>query len=226
MQYATAADGVRIAFGTAGEGPTILRVPSLPFTHSQLEWEQGSEFFDSLAASFRVVQFDPRGCGLSDRTAEDLSLEARMLDLEAVLDKLGIGKFILHGLGWSGPMAVAYVVAHPDRVTHLILDDSQARIADFMNIPQIRALDALTSEWDSFIDYMVFIMFGLSGDDAEPHKAFLKACTTQQQAQPIFDALRNDDVTDLLAEVQPPTLIISTRGCPGSTWITRAKWPR
>lgn len=212
MQYATTSDGVRIAVGTAGSGPYIIRVPSLPFTHSQLEWEQGSDFFDRLAASFTVVQYDPRGAGLSDREAPDLSREARMLDLDAVVEKLGIERFILHGIGWSGPMVITYAVRHPDRVSHLILDDSQARTRDFMNIPQIRALDQLTSEWDSFLDYMIFIMFGKNREEGVSHKLFLQACTTQQDAQRVFDALRDDDAADLLPQVAVPTLIVQHVG--------------
>lgn len=212
MQYVTTADRVRIAYGTAGSGPLIVRAPSLPFTHSQLEWEEGSEFFDALTANWTVVQYDPRGSGLSDRNPEDLSIEARILDLDAIIEKLGVAKFVLHGIGWSGPMAIAYAVRHPDRVSHLILDDTQARIADFMNIPQIRALDALVSDWDAFLDFMVFMMFGLARDEAAPHKAFLKACATQEEARRIFDALRGDDATELLAQVTQPTLIVQHRG--------------
>lgn len=70
MQYAKTSDGVRIAFGTAGRGPWLIRVPSLPFSHAQLEWASGSEFFDELAANWTVVQYDPRGTGLSDRNVK------------------------------------------------------------------------------------------------------------------------------------------------------------
>ena len=212
MQYATTADGVRIAFGTAGSGPPLVRAPSLPFTHSQMEWAQGSDFFDELAANWTVVQFDPRGCGMSDRTPPDLSLEARLLDLQAVADKLGLDTFALHGIGWSGPLVITYAVRHPERVSHLVLDDSQARTRDFMNIPQIRALDQLRGEWESFLDYMVFMVYGLSRGEAAPVKAFLRACTTQEGAQRIFDGLSGDDVTELLPQVRVPTLIVQHTG--------------
>ena len=212
MQYATARDGVRIAFGTAGSGPAIVRAPSLPFTHSQIEWEQGSEFFDQLAANWSIVQYDPRGTGLSDRDIDDVSMEARMLDLEAVVDKLGIDKFALHAIGWSGPMAITYAVRHPERVTHLVLDDAQARVADFMNIPQIRALDALTEEWDAFLEYMTFMVYGVTRAEAAPIKAFLKACVTQQEARRIFDGLRHDDASHLLCDLTQPTLIVQHTG--------------
>jgi class 3 adenylate cyclase len=212
MQYATTSDAVRIAYGTTGGGPWVVRAPSLPFTHSQMEWEQGSEFFDQLAANFSVVQFDPRGTGLSDRDPVDLSMQARMLDLEAVVDRLRLDRFVLHAIGWSGPMCIRYVIDHPDRVSHLVLDDAQARVQDFMNIPQIRALDQLTGDWESFLDYLVFMLYGLSKAEAVAVKAYLRGCVTPEGARRIFDGLRHDDVTDLLSEVPVPTLIVQHTG--------------
>ena len=70
MQYATTSDGVRIAIGTAGNGPWIVRAPSLPFSHSQLEWANGSRFFDLLAANWSVDRrFEPE---LAEGTASAL----------------------------------------------------------------------------------------------------------------------------------------------------------
>jgi class 3 adenylate cyclase len=212
MQYATAADGARIAFGTAGSGPWIVRAPSLPFSHCQLEWANGSNFFDALTANWSVVQYDPRGTGLSDRDVADFSIDARVLDLEAVVEKLGLEKFVLHAIGWSGPMAITYMTRNPGRVTHLILDDSQARVRDFMNIPQIRALDQLTGEWESFLEFLVFTLYGLGREQAAPIVEYLKQCTTQEEARRIFAAVRGDDVTELLPQVAVPTLILQHSG--------------
>src|SRR3990170_3699620 len=212
MQYATTRDGVRIAFGTAGAGPWIVRAPGIPFTHCQLEWEQGSDFFDQRAANWSVVQFDPRGTGLSDRNVEDFSLEARMLDLEAVVERLGLDTFALHGIAWSGPVAVTYALRHPERVSHLILDDSLARSGDFMAMPQARALDQLVEEWDSFLEHMVFTFFGLGREQSGPYIEYMRACVTQDVARQIFAAVRQDDVTDLLPGLSLPTLVLQHGG--------------
>ena len=208
MQYATTRDGVRIAFGTAGQGYPLIRVPSLPFTNCEVEWAQGSEFFDQIAANWSVVQFDPRGTGLSDRDVADFSLEARLLDLEAVIEKLGAEKLALHGIGWGGPTVITYAVRHPERVSHLILDDTQARTRDFLEVPQIRALDQLTGEWESFLEYLVFTIYGLGREQAGPHIEYLRSCVAPDVARKIFAAVRQDDVTDLLAQVSVPTLIL------------------
>ncbi len=212
MQYAKAVDGVRIAFGTAGSGPALVRVPSLPFSHSQMEWQQGSDFFDQLAANWSVVQYDPRGVGLSDREVADLSLEARISDLEAVVDRLGLETFALHAIGWSGPAVVTYAVRNPERVSHLILDDVQMRIEDFFAIPQIRALDQLRGDWESFLEFLVFTIYGVGRDQSAPFVQYLKACVSQEGAQRIFDAVRGDDAVALLPQVQAPTLILQHSG--------------
>src|SRR5438128_2028834 len=128
MQYATARDGTGIAFGVAGSGPPLVRTPAMPFSHVQLDWRD-SAFYERLSKMATVVAYDSRGTGLSDRDARDLSLEARVSDLEAVVDRLGLEQFALHGVNFSSPTAITYAVRHPERVSHLILDDAFARMA-------------------------------------------------------------------------------------------------
>lgn len=212
MQYARTRDGVKIAYGVAGSGPVVLRVPSAPFSNSQAEWAQDTGFYHGLTDRFTIVTFDPRGCGLSDRNVKDLSMEARTLDLEAVLEKAGVGQFALHSIGWSGPLCLKYAAAHPERVTHLILDDAHARTKDFMTLPHIRALDQLSGEWDTFLEFLVFSTFGLGRDQAGPQVAFLKSCVTQETALRIFHEVRTDDATDLLPLIAVPTLILQHSG--------------
>lgn len=211
MQYTKTGDGTRIAYATAGSGPPMVRMASAPFSHVQLEW-QSSDFYHGLADRFTVTTFDPRGCGLSDRNVTDFSMEARLSDLEAVLNRVGLDRFALNAVGWAGPLAIKYTVEHPERVTHLILDDSIARTEDFMSMPQIRALDALTGNWDTFLEYLVFTSYGLGRDQAGPHIEFLKACATPEGAQAMFNQMRTDDVTELLPQVTVPTLILQHSG--------------
>jgi class 3 adenylate cyclase len=212
MQYATATDGVRIAFGTAGSGPLLIRIPSLPFSHSQLDWERDDPFYNKLAANWTIVQIDPRGIGLSDRDVEDFSIDKRVLDIEAVMDKLGIESAPLHAIGWSAPPAVTMAVRTPERVSHLILDDAQVKIEEFMAIPQIRALDQLTGQWDTFLEYLAYMIYGYGREEAKPIVEFMKASVSADGAKRIFDETRGDDVTDLLPEITQPTLIIQHTG--------------
>jgi class 3 adenylate cyclase len=212
MQYATTSDGVRIAFGTAGSGPWILRAPSLPFSYAEREWAQGSEFFDQLAANWSVAQYDPRGTGMSTREVSDFSIEARVLDLEAIIEKLGVEKLALHGIGWGGPAVITYAARYPERVTHLILDDTQARTREFFEAPTIRALDQLVGDWDSFLEFTAFAIYGLGRVEAAPYIEQMKACVEPGVARRVFEAVREDDVTDLLPRLSMPTLIVQHVG--------------
>jgi class 3 adenylate cyclase/pimeloyl-ACP methyl ester carboxylesterase len=218
IQYARTTDGVKIAYGVAGNGPVVVRVPSAPFSNCQAEWAQDEGFYHGLTDRFTVVTFDPRGCGLSDADPADLSMEARMLDLDAVLTKARIDQFALHSVGWSGPMCIRYAVEHPTRVTHLVLDDSMARTEDFMSQPQIRALDHLsTGSWDTFLEFLVFTTYGFGRDQAAPHVAYLKSCCTADMARRTFSELRKDNATHLLEQVTQPTLILQHTGMSGGS---------
>lgn len=222
MQYTTAADGVRIAFAVAGSGAPLVRVPGTPFSHCQREW-QNSEFFDRLADGRMVIPFDPRGTGLSDRNVADHSLEARVLDIEAVADAAGLGRFALHGIGSSGAPAIAYAVRHPDRVTHLILDDTFIRGRDFTQSPQARALTQMSEEWEAMTEQLAFMSFGVGREEAKRYAEFFRACVERDEARRIMEAITTVDVSDLLPAVRVPTLIVEHRGTlHGATESARA----
>ena len=125
IRFCAARDGVRIAFATAGEGPPLVRVNNW-FTHLELDWvnpvwQHWSEF---LADRRMLVRYDPRGSGLSDRDPADVSLDALVSDLNAVVDALGLSRFSLIGLCQGGAIAIAYAARHPERVSRLVLYDS------------------------------------------------------------------------------------------------------
>ncbi len=91
IQYAKTSDGVSIAFWTLGEGAPLVYVPRLPYSHIQMEWQipEWRAWHERLSAKRMLVRYDGRGTGLSDRDAVDFSLDAQLLDLEAVTDRLG-----------------------------------------------------------------------------------------------------------------------------------------
>src|SRR5438477_5105123 len=207
MQYATARDGTGIAFGVAGSGPHLVRTPAMPFSHVQLDWRD-SAFYERLTKLATVVAYDSRGTGLSDRGARDLSLEARVSDLEAVVDRLGLERFALHGVNFSSPAAITYAVRHPERLSHLILDDAFARTADVFESTQNRAMGTLLEDWEGFIENLAWLLTQDSRERTEQYAAFLRACVTREVALRLYDAMSRDDVTDLLPRVETPTLVL------------------
>ncbi len=78
-------------------------------------------WFATLSRDRALLRYDERGCGLSDRDAENLSLDALVADLEAVVDAAGLARFPLLGISQGGAIAIVYAVRHPERVTHLVL---------------------------------------------------------------------------------------------------------
>ncbi len=207
IRYARTADGVRIAFATAGEGLPVVRAPFAPFSHCQLEWRQDT-FFDRLSRGRMVIPFDPRGTGLSDRDVEDYSLEARSLDVDAVVAALGVERFALHGIGVSGGLAIYYATRHPERVSHLILDDAFADGTAWSRRTQNRALSQLSEDWEAMTENIAFVSRGLGGAEARDYARYLRSCTTPEAARRMWQAASTMDVTDLLAQVSAPTLIL------------------
>lgn len=127
IRFCRSPDGLSIAYATAGEGPPVVWVGSW-LTHLELDWESPvwSHWFRELSRDHRLVRYDARGTGLSDRAAGELSIDAWVGDLEAVVDDLGLERFALLGFCQGGPVAVAYAARHPDRVSRLVLYDSYA----------------------------------------------------------------------------------------------------
>jgi len=104
IQYAKTSDGVSIAYWTLGEGPALISIMPPPFSHIQLEWEWplARRAWEMLARKRKVVRYDGRGSGLSSRDVTDFSLDKHLLDLEAVVDRLGLEKLALLGYSDGG----------------------------------------------------------------------------------------------------------------------------
>ncbi len=151
IQYAQTRDGVSIAFSTMGEGIPLVQMPA-SFSHLQLEWRfpEYRIWYQRLAEKRKHVKYDGRGTGLSDRDVTEFSLDARVRDLEAVVDRLGLEKFTLFAVFSEGPVAITYAARHPERVSHLLLWCSWARAADAYRSPQAQSMAALRDKHRAF----------------------------------------------------------------------------
>ncbi len=130
-RYAKTADGVHIAFQISGQGPIDLLWSEGWLSHVELLWEYPpyARWMEMLGRSFRVLHFDKRGIGLSDRTASP-DLETRMEDVRAVLDAAGSERAVLLGEGPDGGgVSAIYAATFPERVYAMILWHFRARAA-------------------------------------------------------------------------------------------------
>ncbi|MFL5643909.1 MAG: alpha/beta fold hydrolase [Chloroflexota bacterium] len=123
IRFCRARDGVRLAYAIHGSGPPLV-VASCWLSHLQYDWQSPvwRHFLDQLGALATVVRYDERGFGLSDWTVDDFSLPARLADLEAVAAGAGFERFALLGMSGGSAVAMAFAIAHPERVSRLILN--------------------------------------------------------------------------------------------------------
>ncbi|HEY7477684.1 MAG TPA: adenylate/guanylate cyclase domain-containing protein [Actinomycetota bacterium] len=124
-RYAKTADGVHIAYQVLGDGPIDVLFVLGWLTHIERLWEEPriARFLDRLASFSRVMIFDKRGVGLSDRVPEDRlpSLEIRMDDARAVMDAAGSERAVVLGHSEGGPMATLFAATYPERTIGLVL---------------------------------------------------------------------------------------------------------
>lgn len=226
IRYCTSKDGVRIAYATTGAGPPVVRVLGW-LTH--LEFEQTGPFWqpwrDYLATGRQLVRYDSRGIGLSDREVTDFSLEAKVGDLEAVVDSLTLQRFDLVGTSEGGSTAIAYAVRHPERVRRLVLYESAGAHmgGDPLGAEKIDALGKLfRSFWgqDSPAARQFFTDLNYpDGDDGFRawYNELQRVSATPEVAARFVQAFAGVDVRNLLPSVQTPTLVVHRRGdmiCP------------
>jgi class 3 adenylate cyclase/pimeloyl-ACP methyl ester carboxylesterase len=220
IRYARTEDGVSIAFWTLGEGVPLVRMQPTPFSHSLLEWSvpEIRIWHEPLAERYKLIRFDHRGTGLSQRDAIDFSLRAQVNDLEAVLDRLGLDEVAVMALYGSGPLAIEYAARHPERVSHLILLDVYARAPDYYQLPQLQAIVTMVDkDWELFTENVSHLSYGWSEESARRFAAFMRECVGREAAKAHLEADARLDVTAALAQVRQPTLVLQHSGIPFPT---------
>ncbi len=122
-RYAVASDGVRVAYQVIGVGPLDLVCAPSAGSHVEIFWEEPSvaRYLRRLASFSRLILFDKRGAGMSDRIEGVPTLEQRMDDLRAVMDAADSSRAALLGMSEGAAMAAMFAATYPERVTSLVL---------------------------------------------------------------------------------------------------------
>ena len=227
IQYAKTSDGVSIAYWTLGEGIPIVLMAEPGLSHIQLEWQIPPlrRWYEHLAAKRMVVRYDGRGSGLSDRQVLNYSLDALALDLEAVVNRLGLDKIALFAPSTGGQVAVTYAAAQPEKISHLILWCVRARWSEAYEAKHVRALDALLDvDWETATETWARVALGGSDDElARQYAAFMRECTSPEVMRALFDAFRDVDVLPLLPQLKSPALILHRRKLPNRENVRDAR---
>lgn len=131
-RYAKTADGVHVAYQVVGDGPVDMVFVMGWVTNLEVMWEEPgfARFLDRLASFSRLILFDKRGMGLSDRVPDDRlpDLETRMDDVRAVMDAAGSERAVVFGVSEGGPMSMLFAATYPERTIALAL---YGTVADF-----------------------------------------------------------------------------------------------
>lgn len=219
IRYCTTSDGVRIAYATVGAGIPVVRVLGW-LTH--LEFDETGPFWAPwvvrLAPHHQLVRYDGRGMGLSDRGITDFSLSAKVRDLEAVVDALGLARFVLLGVSEGAATAIDYAVRHADRVDRLVLQEGTACIARTPEyVERSHALQALVRQgWGSDSHAIQHFFTTTQFPDADSsfyawHVALQRASAAPATAAQFLAAYLTLDARSLLPQVSVPTLVLHRR---------------
>ncbi|MGY3131594.1 pimeloyl-ACP methyl ester carboxylesterase [Bradyrhizobium sp. USDA 4501] len=213
--YAQSADA-SIAYQVMGDGPVdIILVPGL-FSHIEFMHEMPgyTAVLRRLSRFARVVTFDKRGQGLSDRMTGAPSLEQRMDDVRAIMDAIGSAKAVLFGFSEGCPMSVLFAATYPDRVSHLVLLGSFARSKDRLpdDVWQLRC-DEIVQSWGSGDTVKTVAPSQATSAEVIAQIAkFERLSSSPGALRTLLVLNRAIDVTAILPMLQTPTLVLHRTG--------------
>ena len=215
IRFCTTSDGVRIAYATMGEGPPCV-IASYWCANLELDWQRAEcrAFLEGLGRGRLLVSFDRRGVGASQREVDDLSLEAQVTDVAALVDHLQLERFALCGWADGAAVSVAYAARHPERVSRLVLWAAYPHGEDIVRPRAIRSLMELIREnWGVARRAMADIIF--PSGPTNPQRwlsSSLRESMSPETAARYMEFYSSVDVRSYLPEVRAPTLALHRRG--------------
>jgi pimeloyl-ACP methyl ester carboxylesterase/DNA-binding CsgD family transcriptional regulator len=224
VRYLRTKDGIQLAWAEAGSGPVIAKASNW-LSHLEYEWESPvwRPWMRFFSGHYRYVRYDERGCGMTDWTAGDISLERWIEDLGAVLDAAGVREPItLLGISQGALTCVGFAARYPERVSRLILYGGYARGAYHRGDPKQERLHRALIELIRFgwgtanpAFRQLFASRFIPDASAEQGDWFNSLCqrtTTPEIAAQLMEARASADVSHLLPKIQVPTLVLHSRG--------------
>jgi pimeloyl-ACP methyl ester carboxylesterase len=223
VRYCTTEDAVRIAYFSAGRGPAIVFASNIwgdanmyaaPHPHTRYMTDRLVEL------GWRVVRYDLRGMGSSQRDVDDFSLEALVLDLQAVVDRLSLQRFAVAGVDSAAAVAMAFAAGNRDRVSHVVVLNGGAfapeRGAGVRVSNVIASMSSLAEEdWDFFTLAIAKLVTEL--DDPVHTQRLAETFRHSSSAKVHQAVMRVRDQIDLrpiLPALEMPVLVVHDTGFP------------
>jgi class 3 adenylate cyclase len=214
IRYCTTSDGVSIAWGEVGEGPALLSCGPTPFTHVQENFTLWEPYFGTLARSFRLITFDARGTGMSERAVDDVSLDTMLLDAQAVVEAAKLDTFAVEAEVFLPSFATALNLATsmPERVTHVVLEAPYQNMREVGDTPFGRvSLTLAEADWPVFVQTLHRVLLGWDLADFKNVEALTRLA--MQWVDPnvgrmYMRAKYEIDLGVYLEHVRQPTLVV------------------
>lgn len=222
VHIATTADNVQLAWARSGSGPTLVKASNW-MTHLREDMDSPvwGHWIRFLSSHFDFVRFDERGCGLSDRQVGDVSERHWLGDLECVVEAAAIARpMTLLGISQGAAATIQFAVAHPERVSKLILYGGYSRgglVRGGRHAEHYRALlEMVRLGWGNQnpMFRQVFTARFVPEGSHEQVDWFNELCqrtVAPEMAMRLLEARASTDITDLLSRVQVPTLVLHAR---------------
>jgi pimeloyl-ACP methyl ester carboxylesterase/DNA-binding CsgD family transcriptional regulator len=223
IRFARSHDGVRLAWASSGRGWPVVKAATW-LSHLEYDWESPiwRHLLDTLGSRHHFVRYDERGCGLSDWEVPENTFERWVDDLATVVETVGEPEVALLGISQGAAIAIAYAVRHPERVSHLVLSGGYARgrlvrsdspaqreEAEMM----CRLAELGWGKQDAAFRQFFTTQF-IPGGTPEQHQWFNeleRISTSPANAAQFMREFNRIDVTELLAQVRCPTLVLHSR---------------
>jgi class 3 adenylate cyclase len=215
IRFCTSADGTRIGYATLGEGPPLVVVG--PWGGNlERDWKHPDShaFLESLSRGRLFVGFDRRGVGASRAEVDDLSLEAQVADVAAVVDHLGLERFDLWGIIDGAAVSVAYAARHPERVSRLVLWTAYPCGVEIIRPGAARGLvELILGNWGLARRAIADVTFPSGPTELQRwFSDFLRDHASPEMTARCVEFLASVDVRPYLPPVKAPTLVLHRRG--------------
>jgi pimeloyl-ACP methyl ester carboxylesterase/DNA-binding winged helix-turn-helix (wHTH) protein len=222
IRFCRTKDGVKLAMTSNGQGLPIVRPPTW-FNHLEHDWQVRfrSALYLFLAERYRLIRYDGRGSGLSDRYVPEISFATLEHDLEAVVDALHLQRYALLGISQGAPIAIAHAVRYPQRVSKLVLNGafalgsnkrSSAKDHETAQAYLTLMRHGWGNEHSAFLRTFSMLYFpSASAEELKASAELQRVAMSGDTAVRLRMAGADIDIVDLLPKVSAPTLILHSR---------------